>query len=89
VAESNPNARLECFCDGVFAIALTLLIIDVKMPPIAIGSNADFWLALRNIVPAIMAFTLSFIVILITWVNGQHYIEHDKSFRRKVKRFQF
>jgi len=69
VAESNPNARLQSFCDGVFAIALTLLILDVKIPPVAIGSNADLWLALRNIVPAIMAFTLSFTVIFITWVN--------------------
>ena len=69
MAESNPNARLECFCDGVFAIALTLLIIDVKMPPTAIGSDVDFWLALGTIAPAIMAFTLSFIVIFITWVN--------------------
>src|SRR5215469_3985565 len=69
VTKSNPNARLECFCDGVFAIALTLLIIDVKLPPVAIGSNAEFWLALRNIAPTIMAFTLSFIVIFITWVN--------------------
>lgn len=70
MAESNPNARLECFCDGVFAIALTLLIIDIKFPPtVAIRSNADFWLALMNIAPSIMAFALSFIVIFITWVN--------------------
>jgi len=69
VAESNPNARLECFCDGVFAIALTLLIIDVKLPPVAIANNAEFWFALRDIAPAIMAFMLSFVVIFITWVN--------------------
>jgi len=60
---------MEYFCDGVFAIALTLLIIDIKMPALAIGSSADFWLALWNIVPSVMAFTLSFIVIFITWVN--------------------
>lgn len=70
MADVNPNARLEFFCDGVFAIALTLLIVDVKIPPsVAISSNADFWQALRNIVPTIMAFTLSFTVIFITWVN--------------------
>lgn len=69
MVESNPNARMECFCDGVFAIALTLLIFDIKMPPLAIGSSKDFWLALWTIVPGVMAFTLSFIVIFITWVN--------------------
>jgi uncharacterized membrane protein len=29
---TNDNSRLEAFCDGVFAIALTLLIIDIKLP---------------------------------------------------------
>ena len=69
MAESNPNARMEYFCDGVFAIALTLLIVDIKMPAPAIVSSTDFWLALWSIVPSVMAFTLSFIVIFITWVN--------------------
>ena len=66
----NPNSRLEAFCDGVFAIALTLLIIDVKLPSTAsIHSNSDFWRALQSITPSIFAFLLSFGIILITWVN--------------------
>jgi len=66
----NPNARLEAFCDGVFAIALTLLIIDISIPATAeIKSTPEFWTALRNILPSISAFLLSFIVIFITWVN--------------------
>jgi uncharacterized membrane protein len=67
---AHPNERLEIFCDGVFAIALTLLIIDVKISPaVAIKNNADFWLALETIAPSILAFVLSFIIIFITWVN--------------------
>jgi uncharacterized membrane protein len=70
MAETNPNSRLEAFCDGVFAIALTLLIIDIKIPStVEINNTADFWLALKHIAPSIVAFLLSFIVILITWVN--------------------
>jgi uncharacterized membrane protein len=70
MAEENPNSRLEAFCDGVFAIALTLLIIDVKIPSTAsITTTGDFWLALRHITPSIFAFLLSFAIILITWVN--------------------
>jgi len=66
----NPNARLEAFCDGVFAIALTLLIIDIGIPAtIEINNTAEFWTALKNILPSIFAFLLSFIVIFITWVN--------------------
>ncbi|HVT85558.1 MAG TPA: TMEM175 family protein [Chitinophagaceae bacterium] len=67
---NNPLARLEAFCDGVFAIAITLLIIDIKIPSTEkINTNADFWVALKHIAPSIFAFVLSFIIILITWVN--------------------
>ena len=39
---ANPNSRLESFCDAVFAIALTLLIIDVSIPAkTAISTSAD------------------------------------------------
>lgn len=70
MADTNPNSRLEAFCDGVFAIALTLLIIDIKLPsPQGITNTAEFWHALEHIAPSVFAFLLSFIVILITWVN--------------------
>ena len=70
MSETNPNSRLETFCDGVFAIALTLLIIDIKIPSSdKIGSTNDLWLALKHILPSIFAFILSFIIIFITWVN--------------------
>jgi uncharacterized membrane protein len=72
MAETNPNSRLEAFCDGVFAIALTLLIIDIKIPSTeSVTNTAGFWLALKHIAPSIFTFVLSFGVILITWVN--HY----------------
>ena len=70
MSESHPNARLEAFCDGVFAIALTLLIIDIRIPTTTeINSTADFWLALQRITPSVFAFVLSFVIIMITWVN--------------------
>ncbi|MGZ3925211.1 MAG: TMEM175 family protein, partial [Flavisolibacter sp.] len=68
--QPNPNARLEAFCDGVFAIALTLLVIDIKIPSTArISNTTDFWLALKHISPSIVAFVSSFAIILVTWVN--------------------
>ena len=70
MTEANPNARLETFCDGVFAIALTLLIIDIKIPAAAeITSTRALWTALQHTLPSILAFVLSFAIILITWVN--------------------
>ena len=70
MAEPNSNSRLEAFCDGVFAIAITLLVIDIKIPSIeSIHSTNDLWLALQHILPSLFAFILSFIIIFITWVN--------------------
>ena len=72
----NPNSRLEAFCDGVFAIALTLLIIDIKIPAtIEIDSTDALWLALRHALPSIFAFVLSFAIILITWVNHHNALQ--------------
>ena len=76
MAETHANSRLETFCDGVFAIALTLLIIEIKVPsPERIGTTRELWLALRHMAPAISAFVLSFVIIFITWVN------HHTAFR--------
>jgi len=73
MAEAHPNSRLETFCDGVFAIALTLLIIDIKVPASgAIGTTGELWLALRNVVPSVLSFVLSFVIIFITWANHHH-----------------
>lgn len=70
MTEANTNSRLEAFCDGVFAIAITLLVIDIRIPS---GENinitSDLWLALKHLLPSIFAFLLSFIIIFITWVN--------------------
>ena len=74
MADPHPNTRLEAFCDGVFAIALTLLIIDVKTPASeGIDTTREFWLALRHLGPSICAFALSFAIILITWVNHHRF----------------
>jgi len=70
----NPNARLEMFSDGVFAIAITILILDMKVPPLdTIHSIHDVWHALANLWPSFFALCLSFIIIFISWV-GHHNI---------------
>jgi uncharacterized membrane protein len=76
MTEANINSRLEAFCDGVFAIALTLLIIDIKIPATTeINNTVDFLFALRHIAPSIFAFLLSFSIIFITWVNHHNGIK--------------
>ncbi len=79
MAEPHPNARLETFCDGVFAIALTLLILDIKVPaPERIGNTRELWLSLGHLGPSIFAFALSFAIIFITWVNHHRFFRSVK-----------
>jgi uncharacterized membrane protein len=58
-----PTNRLEAFADGVFAIAATLLIIEVQLPGENVGQG------LRDIWPSYFAYALSFLSIGIMWVN--------------------
>jgi uncharacterized membrane protein len=58
-----PTNRLEAFADGVFAIAATLLIIEVQLPGDDVGHG------LREIWPSYFAYALSFLSIGIMWVN--------------------
>ena len=70
MTEANPNARLEAFSDGVFAIAITLLVLEIKLPPVeSLHTTLEFWAALLAILPSIVTFLLSFTIIFITWVN--------------------
>ena len=59
------TGRLEAFSDGVFAIAITLLILDIKVPEVHHGLAH----ALRVQWPNYAAFLVSFMVIGIMWVN--------------------
>lgn len=72
----NKN-RIEAFSDGVIAIIITIMVFDLKIPELAEGfSDADVWKALWSIVPKVGAYTLSFIVVAIMWLN--HHSLFDK-----------
>ena len=69
----NPNYRLEAFSDAVFAIALTLLIIDIKVPEVeGVHSKKELWNAFAHGWPSWLAFFISFLTILISWVAHNH-----------------
>lgn len=70
MALESSNARLETFCDGVFAIALTLLILEIKAPAAeGIHCSADLWHSLGRLLPSLFAFFLSFVIVVVSWVN--------------------
>jgi uncharacterized membrane protein len=61
------KSRLEAFSDGVFAIAITLLVLEIKVPPS--GGDASLAHGLLELWPSYAGFVVSFITIGIIWVN--------------------
>jgi len=66
---SSETARLEAFSDGVFAIAITLLVLDLKVPRDIHDGGRSLAQVLLAQWPAYLAFVTSFMTILIMWVN--------------------
>jgi TMEM175 potassium channel family protein len=77
--ERRALDRLIFFSDGVFAIAITLLVLNVVLPVTQSGSlSTDLSAALLATVPRLFAYALSFLVIGAYWMAHQrtfHYIE--------------
>jgi uncharacterized membrane protein len=65
----TPSRRLEALSDGVFAIAITLLVLDLGVPAREELDQGGLGAALAHQWPAYFAYLVSFLVIGIIWVN--------------------
>src|SRR5215203_1953425 len=64
----SDTTRLEAFSDGVIAIAITLLVLEIRVPEEAESASA-LWEALRDLWPAYLGYLISFATIGIMWAN--------------------
>jgi uncharacterized membrane protein len=69
----TETGRIEAFSDGVFAIAITLLILDVHVPNGPAGTLAS---GLARQLPTYVSFLISFAFIGIMWVNHHRLFTH-------------
>ena len=70
MSDRNPLARLEAYSDGIFAIASTLLVLEIKVPAVAPDAPlSELWNGMADLWPSYLAFVLSFGSILVMWVN--------------------
>src|SRR5215471_19607886 len=69
----SETSRIEAFSDGVFAIAITLLVLEIKIPTPAKGPLS---VALLQQWPSYLAFIMSFAFIGIMWINHHRLFTH-------------
>jgi uncharacterized membrane protein len=63
----NEKGRVEAFSDGVFAIAITLLVLEIHVP--VVPPDASLWRALGQEWPSYFAYVVGFLVVGVTWLN--------------------
>ena len=61
-----PKERLAAFSDGVIAIIITIMVLELKVP------HGDDWPALAKLLPVFLAYVLSFVYLAIYWNNHHH-----------------
>ena len=67
-----PKNRLEAFSDGVLAIIITVMVLELKRP-----ESSDFS-ALWGLTPALLSYVLSFVYVGIYWNNHHHLLHATK-----------
>ncbi|MDP9313439.1 MAG: TMEM175 family protein [Chloroflexota bacterium] len=75
------NERINALSDGVFAIVMTLLVLELRVPEVP---APELLRAMPELVPEVLAYSVSFVVLGIYWV-GQHNMlmhikRHDRTF---------
>ena len=68
----NKN-RLEAFSDGVLAIIITIMVLEIKIP------HGSEWNSLKELIPVFISYAISFAFIGIYWGNHHHLLHAAKS----------
>ncbi|MBV8694966.1 MAG: DUF1211 domain-containing protein [Chloroflexi bacterium] len=78
---SLSTGRIEAFSDGVFAVAITLLVLNLQVPQIAASLvSSELIFKLSDLWPKLVTYALSFVIVGIYWVahhNTFHCIKHS------------
>ncbi|MBB5394032.1 TMEM175 family protein [Mucilaginibacter sp. AK015] len=67
------KGRLEAFSDGVLAIIITIMVLELKVP------HEASWEALSHLAPVFLSYVLSFVYVGIYWNNHHHMLHAAKS----------
>jgi uncharacterized membrane protein len=77
--------RLAALSDGIFAVAMTLLALDLRAPVTdAIHNEHDLWRALVALAPRLLMYMMSFMTLGIFWVGQQTQLNHLERSERSL-----
>jgi len=68
--------RLAALSDGIFAVAMTLMVLDLRLPAAAIHGEHDLWRALWELLPRLLTYLMSFLTLGSFWVGQQTQLNH-------------
>ncbi|MFA9262229.1 MAG: TMEM175 family protein [Undibacterium sp.] len=63
------KSRLEALSDGVFAIVMTLLVIEITVPELEHPLDAELWSELLHLAPLFLSYFVSFTVLAMFWIS--------------------
>jgi uncharacterized membrane protein len=83
--QHGASKRLELLSDGVFAIAATLLVLEIRVPELEHGmGKTELLKSLIKIIPSMVAFIFSFMNIMVFWMNHDSISMVTRYFDRKI-----
>ena len=72
------TTRLEAFSDGVLAIIITIMVLELKVP------HGEDFSALKSLIPIFLSYVMSFIYVSIYWNNHHHLLQVTNSVNGSV-----
>jgi uncharacterized membrane protein len=72
------KTRLEAFSDGVIAIIITIMVLELKVP------HSTEWVAIKPMIPVFLSYVLSFVMLGIYWNNHHHLVHTIKGVNASI-----
>ena len=80
ISEQLSKARIETFSDAIFAIVITLLVLELRIGELEDGQSVVAMAhALQQLIPKLLGLVISFITICVIWIN------HHRLFHRAAR----
>ena len=82
--------RLAALSDGIFAFAMTLLVLDLRVPALeAVHNESELWRGLTALAPRLLMYMMSFLTLGIFWNGQQAQLNHLDRSHGSISRFCF